>query len=1252
MTVPTPLAPLRLPLARTQLIEASAGTGKTWTIAALYLRLVLGHGRDEPLLPAQILVMTFTKAATAELRERIRERLAEAAAAFRDQGEADDFLRSLIAEYPGDDARAAAARKLELAARWMDEAAVFTIHGWCQRMLVQHAFDSGEMASEDGIADENELLAEAVRDYWRRFFFPLDVDAAAQIARLWAAPDKLQRAIKPLLASAPNALRLGGQPVPALADPADLLGAATASLRDAETRAQTLWREQGTAIAQQIRDAMEHGVLSATSYKPAALAADHAAFDAWSMCPPRSPSPQRKPGPSDVEHPDAQPLDSCFRRNDGQENHAGPDAKTLERHSSAKLQGATRKNQSTPAHPFFAAIDTVIAVQASAASLQPLLLAHAATWVVQRLDEVRRARAVLGYDDMLKRLANALHGGNGDALARTIAAQYPVALVDEFQDTDPMQWRSLQRIYGGREDTALLLIGDPKQAIYGFRGADIHTYLRARESAARPHWTLGTNHRSTTALVAAVNRVFGQAATQPEGAFGFGTALPFVAVQAKGRDECLQLDGVPMPAMQMAVHPSVEPIATGNWREDMAGHAAAQLVEWLDAAQDGRCGFASASDGFTPLQPGDVAILVRDRDDAGAMAAALRRRGLAHVYLSDQQSVYASDEATDLLRWLHACARPGNDRAMRAALATPGMARSLAELARLDDDETVRETCDGHFRHAHALWQRHGVLAMLHELLHRFGVPARLLARDGGERALTNLLHLAELLQQAATGLDGEHALIRFLAAQIANPGSGESADAQLVRLESEAALVKLVTVHKSKGLEYPVVLLPFACGFRETDAKKAVPTRDDEGRAQLDLQPDDDALREAERERLQEDLRLLYVALTRARHLCWLGVANLKHGNRKDSDLHKSAFGYVLAGGQPIPPGDLLARVRSLASGDAPIHVIPLADSADERRHQATVQADLTRDARRCTLKPAEPWWIASYSALAHSDDAGAPRLAPETASQSTLAENVVAGNAETPAADAHGIHAFPRGAHAGTFLHDLLESCANEGFARAAAPSASLRDTIARRCQARGWQAWIKPLTAWVPALLRTSLPLPDGGSVPLATLADATRYRAELEFWFEANHVDAVALDRLVGAHTLDGAPRPALPANFVNGLLKGFIDLVFEHGGRWYVADYKSNWLGNHADAYTDAAMRDSVLQSRYDLQYAIYTLALHRQLKARLPGYDYERHMGGVLYLYLRGVDGDGHGVHRERLPFALVDALDRLFATGGISDAA
>ncbi|WP_329740505.1 exodeoxyribonuclease V subunit beta [Dyella sp. A6] len=1212
MNATAPLHPLRLPLTGTQLIEASAGTGKTWTIAALYLRLVLGHGQDTPKLPAQILVMTFTKAATAELRERIRARLTEAAAVFRSDQSGDDFLRGLLADYPDAGSRAHAARQLELAAQWMDEAAIFTIHGWCQRMLVQHAFDSGEATASGGIADEAELLDEAVRDYWRRFFFLLQGGAVALVARLWKTPQDLLHDVMPLLSRPAGSLRLGGRPLPTITDPAALLSAQATSLLEAEARAREAWRADIDAIEAALQGAVDTRIFHGNKVRAADLPGRLASLRDWA-------------------------------------HGASIDDDTLERFTQHRLDASVNANRTAPTHAAFAAIGQLLAVRDEAGSLAPPLLAHAAPWIDARLDDARRQRAQLGYDDMLKRLDTALHGRNGDTFAHTLARQYPVALVDEFQDTDPLQWRILHRLYVRHADTALLLIGDPKQAIYGFRGADIHTYLHARLSAARPTWTLDTNYRSTDALVKAVNRVFEHADTHPEGAFGFGKALPFSGVRAHDRDDHLLLDGVPLTAMQMAVLPSDAPLGMPAYREQSAAHAAARIVHWLDKAQAGKCGFSGKDGRFTPLKPGDIAILVRDRHDADTMRKALRERGLAHVYLSDNQSVFASAEAADLLRWLHACANPASDRAMRTALATPSMGWSLAELDRLNLDEPHWEHCNEQFRQLHELWLRQGVLAMLHELMHRFDLPARLLARRGGERALTNLLHLAELLQQAATGLDGEQALIRHLATHIARPGHGKAAEEQVVRLESEADLIKVVTIHKSKGLEYPVVLLPFVCGYRETKRDSGLLWHDREGMAHFDLSPDPAAWLQAERERLQEDLRLLYVALTRARHLCWLGIACLKDGAKKDSGLHKSAFGYVLGGAQSIAPDDLLPKVLALCDGQPFMAVETLDEPASTQRHVPSADTLPMHAARPCTLPSRTPWWIASYSALAHTDTPTEP-AAPETAGQATLAESSIEIDASPGiaiTATPQGMHAFPRGAAPGTFLHDLLEACADEGFARAAEPSAAIRDAIARRCQKRGWQAWIKPLTDWLPALLRTPLACLGAPPVALAGLTDSCRYRAELEFWFEAHHVDTHALDRLVTRYTLGGVHRPPLSATLVNGLLKGFIDLVFEHDGRWYVADYKSNWLGPDATAYTADAMRTSVLQARYDLQYAIYSLALHRQLRARLPDYDYDRHMGGVLYLFLRGVDADGHGVHHERLPRRLIEALDALFAGHG-----
>jgi exodeoxyribonuclease V beta subunit len=1220
MTALATLQPLDVPLQGVQLIEASAGTGKTWTIAALYLRLVLGHGRAGPaLLPPQILVLTFTKAATAELRERIRARLAEAAEVFRGQRTPDDYLADLMAHYSVGDARALAARQLELAAQWMDEAAVFTIHGWCQRMLGQHAFDSGHPLVQEVNSDESALLAEAVRDYWRQHCFVLDREHSARISASWANPAQLQAAVAPLLRQPLEQLRVGGQPLPQIDDLASVLTGHYASLADAERAARQDWSEHAGAPATMLREALHARALNGRTYTVAKLDSDLAALQAW--------------------------IDGAAR----------PSRDVIERATQTKLSASTNKNGSTPTHPCFEAMDRLLAAIDATGSPQPLVLAHAVPWIAARLQAAKQRLAQMGYDDMLTRLEQALHGISGERLASTIATQYPVALIDEFQDTDPLQWRIFQRTHAGRADTGLLLIGDPKQAIYGFRGADIHTYLHARRRAQSPTWTLDTNYRSTAALVRAVNHLFEHAEQHPRGAFAFGKgadALPFFPVRAHDRKETLLLDDKPVPALQLARTACLEPIGKGAGQTQLADHAAAWLVQLLDAAQRGRCGFDDGEHPSRPLVPGDVAILVRNGTEAACVRQALRARGLASVYLSDRESVFASAEAADLLLWLRACAEPGSDRAMRAALATTTLDQDYAALDLLNRDETCWEAMSERFRQLHNLWLKHGVLAMLHELLHRFELPAQLLRRDDGERALTNLLHLAELLQQAAATLDGEHALLRHLAHQITQAGEAgaEPADEKIVRLESEAALIQVITIHKSKGLEYPLVLLPFICFARETKASDRFVLHQQDGSATLDLVVSETDRERADRERLQEDLRLFYVAVTRAIHACWLGVANPKDGQKKASGLHKSAFGYVLNGDEPIAEGELAAQLEALADERADVHLVALDAEPATHRYQPTRGEVPTQPARRYHGTPVEPWWIASYSALRIGHEDSSRPAAPETARQDVLAEGLAGETVDLPAAGtAVGIHAFPRGAEPGTFLHELLEWCAEAGFAATADSPQALQALIARRCQRRGWDEFADTLSQWLPDFLRTPLALPDGQRV---SLADADGHRAEMEFWFEARHVDTLALDRLVSTQTLGARPRPALLADQLNGMLKGFIDLIVEHGGRWYVVDYKSNWLGGDVRAYTADAMDASVRHSRYDLQYAIYTLALHRQLRARLPGYDYERHIGGVLYLYLRGADGDGHGVHRERLPFALIEAMDRLFAEGASRDAA
>jgi exodeoxyribonuclease V beta subunit len=1215
MTV-SALDPLRFPLRGSRLIEASAGTGKTFTIAALYLRLVLGHGEDDAafpraLTPPEILVVTFTDAATKELRDRIRTRLADAARFFIEDADAnpqsaDELLQTLRADYPPE-SWPGCARKLQLAAEWMDEAAVSTIHGWCNRMLREHAFDSDSLFTQRLETDQSELLAEVVRDYWRSFMYPLDAEAARQVLTWWTSPEALQDAIKGLLN---HANLLNTSPAPA-----DAMAAASAERQRTLAALKAPWAGWLDELQSLLDDAREKKLFNGTKLKKNNYDTWLLALGTW-----RDDPQLARPALSEAAWHRLTP--------DGIAEVWKPDAEV-------------------PQHPAFEAIRDMATTLAALPDAHDDLLRHAVRWVAARFADEQARRAQMGFNDLLTRLDAALAGPNGARLAEVIRTQFPVALIDEFQDTDEIQYRIFDTIYrveANDQSTALVLIGDPKQAIYAFRGADIYTYLAARAATAGRLYTLSRNFRSTHAMVDATNRCFALAEQREagQGAFLFRTAagnpVPFIVADAKGCEDELQAAGQPLPALSVWRLPSPDdgkPLAKGVYIATMAEVCASEMVRLLNLGQRNEAGFA-ANGSLRALSPADMAVLVNNRNEADAIRGALSARGVRSVYLSEKDSVFQRPEALELQHWLSACAEPDDGRALRAALATPTLGLDWAALDRLNHNEIAWDDYVLQFRAYRDCWRRQGVLPMLRRLLNDFRVPARLLADNGrGERSLTDLLHLAELLQQASSLLDGEHALIRHLAEQRREEGGS---DARQVRLESDANLVQVVTIHKSKGLEYPLVFLPFACAFRATKPDdRPLKWHDEHGRLHLALSDDGSLIKQVDQERLGEDLRKLYVALTRARYATWIGAAPI-------AELERSAFGYLLGNG-------LKAGLDDLASGRASVTVIdsPVASSESYTAHDHAV---VEGPARRPLRSVRENWWIASYSALHTAAAASAETPAEDVFREAAVAdtEAVIIPSAAVAAQPSVGLlHGFPRGAAVGTFLHEILEWVGVQGFGRMAQSPALLRDAVARRCAVRGWENWIEPLCEWLQDLLR--LPLDGAGGSPFA-LADVTTWVAEMEFWMAVHELELPRLDALVRTHTVGGAERPPLQPGQLNGMLKGFIDLVVEHDGRYYVIDYKSNWLGPDDAAYTPAAMSAEILAKRYELQYVLYLLALHRLLKLRLPDYDYDRHMGGALYLFLRGSQSPGRGLHAERPPRELIESLDRLFARRTTPEAA
>ncbi len=1201
---------LTFPLTGSRLIEASAGTGKTWTIAALYVRLVLGHGEENgynrALHPAEILVMTFTRAATRELSDRIRQRLVEAAAAFRETSSdtRDPFLASLLENYPEPQDRLRAAHLLTQAAEAMDEAAIFTIDAWCQRMLREHAFDSGCLFDEELVASEDKLLADAMRDYWRHHVYALEEASLLALRECWPDFSALEARIRQL---APRAAML--EPVPdmpleqLIREGRERLLAQLAPIKSA-WRARALRMQQWMNEQRQLTPKGFNG----NKLRTTTVEKWFAALLTWTH-------------------------DPCL---------IWPDErfeKAWIRLTPAGLQDAFNKDFSVDIPADFAEFDALREQLSLISPLDHLLWRHAAIRVAERVAELKRSTRQFGFADMLVRLKDALEGDNGAMLKRVISRQFPIALVDEFQDTSPDQYRILDLLYDVADtppEYGLFLIGDPKQAIYGFRGADIYSYLEARRATAGRHYLLDTNYRSCAALVEGVNHLFlhaeGKDGSMPghaKGAFGFGrgkdTPLPFHAVKASDREESFVRGKQENAAITLWCHAGETMTAQTQYRDYFAAHCAEEIVDLLNDAQ---AGFMKGSE-FQRLQAADIAILVRDRSEASAIRQALQQRLVASVYLSDKDSVFHTSQAADVLRWLHAVASPLDSRLARAAFATATMGLPLSELAELASDDLTWEARVEQLKEWRQVWQRQGVLAMLRRLLHALELPARLLQQAGGERSLTDLLHLAELLQTAGQQLDGEQALIRWLAEQIEN--EADSSEERILRLESDAGLVKVITVHKSKGLEYPLVFIPFGVTARAQHRDAGFyESVDEDGKKVIRFTCTEEMTRRQQEERLREDLRLFYVAVTRARHAVWLGVTSLK------DKIDQSAFGYLLAGGESVTSARLRECLQqayescaAISIEDAPAELpLTLLDREEMQKPLATVprySASFERD-----------WSVGSYTALTRS-------LAHVPAPVTSLEEKLFDDDAGSLPMKVQGAswHRFPRGARPGQFLHEQLEWMAKEGFPIIHA--ADFDRQLAQRCERAGWSHREEDVMAWMKQVASTVLPPLD------IALCDADKVVPEMEFWLPATGLDTAALDSACRSLLPENVPCAGLGERQLRGMLRGFMDLVIHHQGRYWVLDYKSNALGSGDADYHGAALAQAMASHRYDVQACLYLLALHRLLKMRLgEHYDPARQLGGAVFYFVRGAANENtRGCYHLQPDTALLERLDGLLPAGG-----
>ena len=1299
----SPIAPL---VKGITLLEASAGTGKTYSITDLVVRLVT----EEDVRMREILVVTFTRAATAELKERIRLRLAEAIATLQGQKpDPKDIVLSRLSEA----AATAAARdkgedwlrRLRDAQESFDECLISTIHGFCQRMLQQNAFESSADFGLELVQDSTALREELVDDWLSSQLYLDDPDQYAfKVVRCGWTRDNLLELSKQVL---------GDPDMEVLPSPEERNEAGWLPLLRAFEKG---WRSGWCdSLPQAIEDAHSDGFFQKprqTTYRLKKATENAATVTDWLDAGATLGSPEP-------------PNGSYWAAESLRKMQADPDA---------DLQHE--------------ALDAMRRLVDYADELAACWKAACVRWLREEFDRRNQARRTQSFQDLLRLLAKNLRPGDDDgheesvdgararaALIEAIGGRFKAALIDEFQDTDDLQWTIFSNLFGGGEHW-LYLIGDPKQAIYGFRGANVHVYLAAKERAGERIFTMDRNYRSDHRYVEAMNHLMGR-----DGFFG-EPEISYVKVDSDPRPQVDRLRfsepwGDPNTApLQLrffdqrlldagaTVADDDAPLPKTDVNIALPPVVAEDIVRLLDSgARIHDPGAEAADEDYRLVGPGDIAVLVRTKHESRRVHGALIDVGVPAVR-SGADNVFGSEEARELQLWLGTLAAPGRDGPARAAATTRLFGRNAAQLLALDAEEPSAVKAWDLWLDRLARWrelqEKRGFLTALRAAMSDEDVPRTLLAGRGGERRLTNLNHVAELLHAAEVS-DRLHlsGLLSWLQQRRAEAEQEDEDEESELRLDRDDEAVSILTMHKCKGLQFPIVFAPFLWGAKvpkPSDACHIAPSKTDPTRRLLDLRADrGDTPQRAVTESRKEALRLLYVAVTRAKHRCVLytGHVNLLqnapmapalHGEPGDTHANRLDAGWERATAGPLT---LWADLSQLADGSGSL----LADGAATIAVSACEPATgMTWESRDRSEEPLQTrtflrrgldrlWRRYSYTALTSGKHASYAPVEP----QQPEGRDVDADDASAEAAQDSGpnpfaprydlpddvesvpLSGFPAGAHAGTFLHEIYEFTDFQLADPAADPVAGqdalgglLDDLLPQHGFAP--DRWRELLAHGITETLRTPL---GGllGDVRLCDVPKTARFD-ELRFDFPvaggeshggSDHPSRVRSEHLIEALLLR-SPDDRMRAPYLEGLrelklghlagfMTGSIDLVFRHAvdgqQRWFVADYKSNRLDPRRQRrypqqhFCHEGMRYEMEQHHYFLQYHIYALALHRYLRWRLgkDNYDYDRDFGGVYYLFIRGMTGaqtprEGdrvNGCFHDRPPRAVIEALDLVF---------
>jgi len=1126
----------------TNLIEANAGTGKTYTITALFTRMIVEKHWEIQ----ELLVVTFTNAAVSDLKSKIYQRLCDVrdclkAVSCGQEPKSEDPFPMEYALIRSDTAEEDL-KHISWAIRDFDKCSIFTIHSFCQRMLKENAFSGNVAYDVEMTGDSKKIIKKPVYDFWRKNVYKAPQEAIP--AFLKTGPDSLVDFYKDVSGSQSIKINKPDNDI-SIEELVSISGQAEKLFKQMSAE----WEICRKDISQLLNPERADFPLNKKSYSVSAM------------------------------EKTLDELENCILA----DSHLPADRKNLKRLTSTEIQSKLKKGCSLE-HPFFLIFEKWFSKAEeyydSAEIFTDNIKFRLFEYMDEYLEKYKNKKDIQTYDDLISRMRNSVCSPDAQ-MKQSLQKNYKAALIDEFQDTDPYQYDIFSRVFSGGE-RPFFMIGDPKQAIYSFRGADVFAYLKAAEG---DKYTLTKNHRSDSALVEALNTFF-----KNDNAFILKDISYNPSVSSE-KDMKLKVNNT--------IHPPVQIWnADGQSAEQTAKSTARHIASLLNMSASG-----NAFLGNEPVRPSDIAVLCRSNPQLLMVKNALAKCGVPAV-VSGSESVFAGEEALETASFLAAVISPFNERLVKTALASNLFGYQAEELYRLTETD-LWDRITEEFRMYNELINSRGIAPMFFKMAADRNLYTHMASLPSGERKLTNHIHIIELLQKyEAEKNAAPQDLLTYLKEKIETEDIRDE-DSEL-KMDSDENAVTIITIHKSKGLEYNIVYSPFL--MYENTRKDLIRYHKD-GEYYLDINSEEN-IEISEKEKDAEKIRLAYVALTRAKSVCFTAWGKVRNHA-------KSALAHLINGSfsdySPSVTTEFF-KGTSVSFADMPDESVQIYQAPKD--NPAVPNRNFDGEIPAC-------WRINSFSRLIHSGSSSRDTDQFFKPAQTVQPEDI------------YSIFAFPKGAKAGTCLHECMEEIDFSSFSEN-----KTSEIVADKLGNYSFD------TAFVPAVTKNICDIvkTDMNGVRLSDLKSGD-FLPEMEFNICTDRFESKAVSSIFEKYGETDYAKASATLNFTadSGFLNGFADLIFTQNNRFHVLDWKSNYLGAGKDLYTFEHMHAEMLSSHYYLQMYIYTLALHMHLKNTLPGYSYEKNMGCGIYVFMRGVaENPDTGIYSHKPKEKIITELEEL----------